>query len=306
MSKVVVNKNRYTVEPLYQWDTNQDLVIFGLSLTEIPEIHFANVNMEHAIARQCSMDEAGIITVKIPNSLLQTAAPVLVWICRYEGNTFESLYHLSVPVKARKRPLDYTISDNDDELYSFNRLENLFTNTVVDLQEQYEIARVDLEKDFESAKESYETKCDDTIAELQEQVDDAIVDLQKQVDDTITEFHETIATTAVGNADKLDDHDSTEFVLKADTSDIEFTLLAGNWTGVEVPYCYDLATTYPIASYDVSVLPISSYTADQRSAILSATLVGGTDNNYYAWGSKPKIDIPVVLRYAVAIANYKI
>ena len=71
MATVNVEKNSYKVEPLYQWDLNQQLEVYGLSLATVPEIHFTNVAMSRAIVRQARMDAAGVITVDIPNSLLQ-------------------------------------------------------------------------------------------------------------------------------------------------------------------------------------------------------------------------------------------
>lgn len=59
MTVVNVEKNIYTVDPVYQWDKNQDLIIYGLSFTTIPEIHFTNDAMDKAIVEQAIMDGAG-------------------------------------------------------------------------------------------------------------------------------------------------------------------------------------------------------------------------------------------------------
>lgn len=128
MNSVIVENDRYTVDPLYQWDKNQVLEIRGLSLPSIPEIHFTNDAMERSIVRQSTINSAGIITVMIPNSLLQKPYTVKAYICIYEGDTFKTLYSINIPVKARKMPTDYTI-ENDEEIYSFNALENLVYNT---------------------------------------------------------------------------------------------------------------------------------------------------------------------------------
>ena len=41
MANLIVNEgNRYTVDPLYQWDKNQVLYIYGLDVNA-PEIHFS-------------------------------------------------------------------------------------------------------------------------------------------------------------------------------------------------------------------------------------------------------------------------
>lgn len=129
MAIVKIEKNRYTVDSLYQWDINQTLEIRGLSLPSIPEIHFSNTDMGRAIVKQSSVDEAGIITVDIPNSLLQKPYRINAYICIYEDDTFKSLYCIEIPVKARTKPSDYTIED-DEEIYSFKALENLVYDTV--------------------------------------------------------------------------------------------------------------------------------------------------------------------------------
>lgn len=134
MSTVNVEKNTYTVEPLYQWDLNQELVIYGLSLASIPEVHFTNAAMGKAIVRQATMDAAGVIRAEVPNSLLQKPYTIQAYICTYEGSTFETQYKLEVPVKPRNKPEDYTLED-DPEVYSFNALENQVANALVKVAE---------------------------------------------------------------------------------------------------------------------------------------------------------------------------
>lgn len=127
MSNAVVKSDRYTVDPLYQWDKDQVLTIYGLSLPSIPEIHFTNTYMDKAIVKQSTMDDAGIISVNIPNSLLQNPYKITAYICIYEGETFKTLYSLDIPVKPRKKPADYTL-ELDDEVYSFRAMENRIEN----------------------------------------------------------------------------------------------------------------------------------------------------------------------------------
>ena len=131
MAVVTVEKNRYTVDKLYQWDINQTLQIYGLSLASIPEIHFTNSAMDGAIVRQAQMNGAGVITADIPNSLLQKPNKITAYVCVYAGDTFETLYTINIPVKARQKPNDYTIEDNDEEIYSFKELDNRTNNLMV-------------------------------------------------------------------------------------------------------------------------------------------------------------------------------
>lgn len=132
MSIIKVEKNNYTVEPLYQWDLNQELSIHGLSLSRVPEVHFANMAMDRAIVRQATMDAAGVVKVDVPNALLQKPYPITAYICGYTGATFETYYKIEIPVTPRERPYDYTITD-DPDVYSFIALENMVNNATQDM-----------------------------------------------------------------------------------------------------------------------------------------------------------------------------
>jgi len=114
MIAVTVNKNHCTVDTLYQWDLNQELVIYGLSLTDTPEVHFAHANDPAAIVREATLDSAGVVRVKVPNSLLQRSGKLYAYVCTNEGETFSSLYKLTIPVYPRPQPVDYTVSDEVD------------------------------------------------------------------------------------------------------------------------------------------------------------------------------------------------
>ena len=150
MSNVVVQKNTYTVEPLYQWDVNQGLVIYGLSLASVPEVHFANTLMGKAIVRQSTMDEAGVISVEVPNSLLQKPYTIQTYICTYEGDSFETQYKLEIPVKPRSKPEDYTLED-DSEVYSFNALENQVANALY----VFDVKAAEVDVKYNSAVDAY-------------------------------------------------------------------------------------------------------------------------------------------------------
>lgn len=121
--------NTYVTDSLYQWDLNRDLVINGLGLTTTPEIHFTNANMDRAIVRQATL-EGGIITARIPNSLLQEALTVKAYVGLYEGEEFRTIEVVEIPVIAKARPLDYILEVSDEEVYSFKALENKVESAV--------------------------------------------------------------------------------------------------------------------------------------------------------------------------------
>lgn len=133
MSIVTIEKHNYTVEPLTQWDRNQTLEIYGLSLARAPEVHFSNIGMERAITRQATMDSAGVITVSVPNGVLQKPYTITAHLCAYTGATFETLYTIKIPVNERKQPADYSIED-DGDVYSFNELSNKVDQAVADMK----------------------------------------------------------------------------------------------------------------------------------------------------------------------------
>lgn len=137
--------NAYVTDSLYQWDINQDLVISGLNLSVTPEIHFANADMDRAIVGQATLVN-GVVTVRIPNSLLQSNLTIKVYIGIYENDTFKVIEIIEIPVIAKEKPTDYTIEDTDGEIYSFKNLENTVTNAVNQFELRETALRGDLGK----------------------------------------------------------------------------------------------------------------------------------------------------------------
>lgn len=119
----------YVTDSLYQWDINQVLTVSGLNLSVAPEIHFSNSNMDRAIVRQATLDNL-IVSVNIPNSLLQEALTIKAHVGIYEGDTFKVIELIEIPVKPKKRPSDYRIENTDEEIYSFEALKNDIANMV--------------------------------------------------------------------------------------------------------------------------------------------------------------------------------
>lgn len=149
----------YVTDSLHQWDLNQALEVTGLNLTDAPEVHFSNANVDRAIVRQSTMEDH-IVRVNIPNSLLQDPLRIYAHIGVYEGRTFKVVELVEIPVIPRKRPLDYQIEDSDGEVYSFKALENKVDRVVRDYTEigkQY-AAAVELVKE---AEQTYDEAAED-------------------------------------------------------------------------------------------------------------------------------------------------
>lgn len=162
--------NNYVTDSLYQWDINQDLVINGLNLSVAPEIHFANANMDKAIVRQSTLS-SGVVTVRIPNSLLQMPLTIKAYVGTYHSTTFTVIETIEIPIIARERPADYTIEDSDEEIYSFNRLENEIENAKLDIKNKCDTNKVEMRaivdeavKDVEAITGDFNNRVDNIVA----------------------------------------------------------------------------------------------------------------------------------------------
>lgn len=185
MAIVKVENKTYTVDPLYQWDKNQVLEIRGLSLAKVPEVHFANTYMDRAIVRPASMDTAGVITVQVPNSLLQKAGRITVFLCYYEGDAFRTLYKLEITVKARPMPGDYTFEDDAGEVYSFNALENKVDNALAGFQTLAQEAQASAKaaQDSAAAAEGAARTAKNAAESIAENVEKSATDAAKAAED---------------------------------------------------------------------------------------------------------------------------
>lgn len=182
---VIINvkkNNTYKTNHVFQWDSNRRLDIFGLNLSSLPEIHFANSRMPLAIVKQSAWNENGGITTEIPNELLETTAPITVYVCGYEGEEFITYYALVLNVKARTKPADY-IAEDDEKIYSYNALENLVNNALVKLREENATFH-----------------------------DEMIDEVNARCDRAVSEMRDIIENTAIADADTLDGYNAEDFV----------------------------------------------------------------------------------------------
>lgn len=143
MAIVKVTRDRYTAEPLYQWDLNQVLEVRGLSYATAPVVHFTNAIQRVALVCQASMDAAGVITAPIPNSLLQQSYPLLAYIVEYAGSRVKTKRLVQVPVVARNRPADYIYTG--EELGTFQALASALSGLITDAENQIGQLAADLE-----------------------------------------------------------------------------------------------------------------------------------------------------------------
>lgn len=285
MSSVIVENDRYTVDPLYQWDTNQVLEIRGLSLPSIPEIHFANEGMDRTIVRQATMTDAGIITVLVPNSLLQKAYTIKAYICIQQGDSFNTVCTISIPVRPRKKPSDYTI-EIDEDVYSFNKLENLVNNAINNINVDYE--------ETKALYDSINAKYNEAL-NVQTESNAKLETATRQAKESKTNYDS--AATAYNNASKIleDSGDILETLRnKANKSSVvEATLFVSGWSDNK----YSFESVYPVATHDIEIALNGTATAEQAEAFNSAQIVGSaTSNIVTAFGDVPTVDIPIIIK----------
>ena len=175
-----ISYNSYVTDSLYQWDLNQTLTIYGLNLTVAPEVHFSNANMDRAIVRQAVLWN-NIVSVGIPNSLLQDPLTIKAHIGVYAEGTFKVLEEVQIPVIPKKRPMDYRIENSDEEIYSFEALQNNIANMIT-------------RNEFISANNTMMVRIDNIIANSNDtEGNSELVDIRTDVDGNV----HTSAGTAV-------------------------------------------------------------------------------------------------------------
>ena len=99
-------------ETLYQWDQGQKLKITGSGLTDAPMVHFCNKNSRDALKVQSEITK-GVITVDIPNALLQSSSAITVYLVTFASDTsFRTVASLKLHVSPRAKPADYAYVEN--------------------------------------------------------------------------------------------------------------------------------------------------------------------------------------------------
>lgn len=101
------------VNSFTQWDIDQTLTIKDSGLTVAPAFHFCNKNSTEALVVASTIDEDGVLTVKVPNILLTEATPVIAYIYAYASTTSaKTVATIRIPVEKRVKPSDYAYDDD--------------------------------------------------------------------------------------------------------------------------------------------------------------------------------------------------
>lgn len=103
--------NNYATEPLTQWDANQKLNIYGLSVSTTPTILFSNRKSITAEPVVGSLN-ADNISCDIPNGFLTEPYPIFVFVRVKNNATYTTIAKIRIPVIPCCKPDDYEFIEN--------------------------------------------------------------------------------------------------------------------------------------------------------------------------------------------------
>ena len=103
------NYDIYTTESLTQWDTNQKIAIAGITGTI--NILFFN-RIQGTSEPVNTVYSAGRYVGDIPNGLLAEPYPIIAFVRKKSGNTYNTVSRIKIPVVPSAKPADYEYIDN--------------------------------------------------------------------------------------------------------------------------------------------------------------------------------------------------
>ena len=100
------DSNGNVLEYMYQWDSNQTIVLKNLGLSSAPNCHFSNRKRKTAYVVESALSGADVI-VSVPNFILQDPYPILIHINCDDNGSSRTVYRVVLPVISRPRPSEY-------------------------------------------------------------------------------------------------------------------------------------------------------------------------------------------------------
>lgn len=135
-----LNSSGEIIDNFTQWDVNQSIRIEGLNLAKSPLFHFCNRESKEALVVKSEI-QSGAIIVKVPNKILQDGIPMYVYMYVYDNANNDSpgrtLITIKIPVRARKKPSDYTYVENISTVTAAN-LELRISDELTALRKKYD------------------------------------------------------------------------------------------------------------------------------------------------------------------------
>ena len=111
---VCLDINGKVITYLTQWDIGQSLIIKNIDLASPPFFHFYNQNSKEAYVVSSTLED-NVVTVHIPNILLQESIPIVACLYAYASPTSgKTLATVKIPVRPRPKPSGYNyVEDNN-------------------------------------------------------------------------------------------------------------------------------------------------------------------------------------------------
>lgn len=115
----VVGRSLIPVERLCQWDTNREVIITPPEGYQVTSVEFFNGTTDKAPSVEIEESE-GILVAKIPNSFLQSANRITVFLIFEDENGRKTIASKGLSVVARPQPAGYVAEP--DEVRSWQKL----------------------------------------------------------------------------------------------------------------------------------------------------------------------------------------
>ena len=156
-------------EHLYQWDVNRSLQIRleDSVVNNIDDImvHFANKYSEQALvvapfakihSSESNIQNCHLIGVEIPNSLLESASPIIAYVHDTIGEEQKTIRMATILIEPRKKPNDY-ISEQD-HIYTLETLR-------AEVRSWFDEMDAEREADYQNFKNQIKQDVRNTIVE---------------------------------------------------------------------------------------------------------------------------------------------
>lgn len=160
----ILDSDGDAINHLTQWDCNQTIVISDSDLTVAPDFHFCNCESTEALVVPSTI-ENGVITVSIPNILLEEPFPIIAYMY-LEGR---SIARIRIPLKARVKPSDYEYVENIDTV-SATVLKAQLESALDDVLTSYDEITTTLSEEYATYMAEIEAKYAENLQSLIESV----------------------------------------------------------------------------------------------------------------------------------------
>lgn len=103
-----------TINHLTQWDLGQIVYFKNLDLDVAPIVHIHNkmLNKNETVTVIPTLNEDKVLSVEIPNLLLQKAYPITIYLYQESIESGKTIYTTIIPVKSKAKPNDYRYVEN--------------------------------------------------------------------------------------------------------------------------------------------------------------------------------------------------